>query len=279
MIVTEGKLTLMEASLYFDNEINSFNEAFKFNDVFVENLNITIEESVRLLTEGSSATIKMKVAEMKRKMDSDRLILKKHNIDMNAKDKIIREQVQKAVKELTNVKSSGADRTKAVGTLTNCLKEIFNFKGFTEDGIGEALVITFFISVINSVFAGIFIGLFGMGLGMAITAVAIAPITEEIAKFISIKRGHAGEFGFVFNALEFAQYLIQYGPMVGYAKMAVVRIFPVIMHYSTIIVEKYFNDKGEKTGNKSLDKIGLVIGMAIHALWNFLAVSGRLFSK
>ena len=95
----------------------------------------------------------------------------------------------------------------------------------------------------------------------------VAPISEEIAKFISISQKMGAEFLITFNVVEFMNYSKLFTMSKGIISIIViilVRLFVVGMHYTTAIVQKIYQEK-EKS------ELGLVVGMLIHFFFNMFA--------
>ena len=162
----------------------------------------------------------------------------------------------------------------------------FKFSGYDLNKIKNAIIITCVIIVINSLVHTVFSLLtLNADLAMVLTSILCAPITEELGKQISVKGGFSIEFEVVFNATEFTQYFLQYGPLVGFKKITVIRLKCVGLHITTHIIqwltnnEKIKNFLGIKNKEQSdtISLIGHIIGMAIHAFWN--AGGNKLFLK
>ena len=152
--------------------------------------------------------------------------------------------------------------------------------------IQKAIVLLLLVSTINSIIMTA-LQLILPGLGLALTAIFVAPITEESAKAVAIKGKYDKEFTIVFNIAEFSQYVIQGAPAAllfggkdGLKKLVAGRLAAVAMHCTTTIVQKLTQDEKiqKKLGlDKEKDKeqltfIGRITGMLIHAAWNIMAV-------
>lgn len=153
--------------------------------------------------------------------------------------------------------------------------------------IRQAWVLTFYVSIINTLFIIVLSGLFGnIGRGLAVWF--CAPLVEESAKQISIRGKFATEFAAVFNTYELSTYVMNMTMNgINPIKAIKTRLFPVFMHLSTTIIQYISNNKDilKKLGldkEEDADKIsfiGNVIGVLIHCTWNFLAMNSSGFNS
>jgi hypothetical protein len=157
------------------------------------------------------------------------------------------------------------------------LKKLANTKEINIKNIAKSLLLLYFVIFVGTylqMIIGSILITAGVSLVAAnvlliiITIVIIAPITEEVAKFISIKSDFSTTFLIVFNTFEFTKYVRSLYKTLG-IKIIIMRIAAIIMHYSTSFVQSFFISK-EK------NKLGLFLGILIHSLWNGFAIwSGR----
>lgn len=109
-------------------------------------------------------------------------------------------------------------------------------------------------------------------LASVLPAIMIAPITEEIAKQISIRGNYPWLYTSIFAGTEMALYLVNLTAMgisLGIAVLA--RVTAVMFHFTTMIIQKSFYDSGIETGDESKKQTGLFIAMILHCTWNSLA--------
>lgn len=129
---------------------------------------------------------------------------------------------------------------------------------------------TFIINILSLICA--LLGLSPL-IGFALGAIFIAPITEETAKFISIKKKATGQFFTTFNLAEFSMYIASL-TSAGVPLLTAVlgRLLAVSMHGATTYVQWRHRKSGEEKGevDDKTAKKGLAIGMVIHSMWNFL---------
>jgi hypothetical protein len=141
--------------------------------------------------------------------------------------------------------------------------------------LGESILVFVIVLVVNSVVYAILVIIVMMFIGepttagiiaMAITAVIVAPFTEEVAKYHSIKNDYPWIYVTIFAWAELLMYVSAGVPFL-------IRLFPLAMHYSTtlfqILVRNYRKEQGDDEETSS--KAGLYVGIAIHSLWNSLA--------
>lgn len=155
----------------------------------------------------------------------------------------------------------------------------------------KATTLLFWVFAFNSLFSITLNLLFGRA-GYLIFVCLIAPIMEESAKQISIRGKFQAEFAFVFNVFEFTNYITsvkQQAKIAGgkvvksdFMKYVGVRLSVVVMHISTTFIQWLTqNPKIQKMLNidSKEDKakaaaIGQLIGILIHASWNFVGRNG-----
>ena len=106
----------------------------------------------------------------------------------------------------------------------------------------------------------------GIVMGTFITALIVAPVTEEFFKLYTMKSGYGPTALFLFNAFEFSQYvLLMIAQGISPIKAILVRLVTVIMHYTSAGTQKYFYDKDE-------EETGYRLSILIHSLFNFFAI-------
>lgn len=122
---------------------------------------------------------------------------------------------------------------------------------------------------INTMMMMLFVSMAGPVVGMMMTAVLIGPVTEEIGRFINVRRRDGGRFNIIFNITEYFMYVFQAATLgIPIAAMAVLRILPVIMHTLwTVITRKNAQADANVPPMKSL---------AAHALFNAMPLIGSI---
>jgi len=110
-----------------------------------------------------------------------------------------------------------------------------------------------------------------------LTMVVIAPITEELGKYLATKFKSTGGHFIVFNAFEFTKYMIYYSSTMPVIQLLLVRSLAVGMHLVNTLIHKRAREKSDKEGNSNEARKGLLITILIHAAWNGL-LGGGFFS-
>lgn len=201
-----------------------------------------------------------KVKQLKGKLSS-------HGVDMKWFDTTID-------KHTTDIKKQSSVE-KAIDTAVKAFVSFSNeFRG-KYGNVAASAMLLFIVVAINTFLFNIIITALLLGgvsgpMAMTIAAATVAPLVEETAKFISIKAGATKEFFMVFNVIEFMKYVIMMTLTgIGIIPAMILRLTAVIMHGSTTKIQSLFVKEFPKEPKKQM--IGLGIGIAIHAIWNFMA--------
>ena len=105
---------------------------------------------------------------------------------------------------------------------------------------------------VNTVFFVIFALTFGPQIAPIATAILIAPVTEEISRFISVKRRDGGRFNIIFNITEYSLYMLQAVTAgISIPLMAVARLLPVMMHTFVTAITRNELQSGTKVPLKA----------------------------
>ena len=166
--------------------------------------------------------------------------------------------------------------SKQMGEMIDEIKE----RGFRDLTIPVITVIA--IIFINTAMMTLFTAATGDPLiALALGAVFVAPITEEVGRYINIKRGDGGRYNIIFNIAEFVTYIIR-APLMGitFGAMALARIIPVIDHTFWTVITRDRAMKG-KTGVGAFG-----VSSLLHSLTNLTAavpvmsiVTGAVLTK
>lgn len=231
----------------------------------------------RASTSRIKSIIDKKVVKLKKKQKQSEDILKENGYDVRPLNTIIDRNIQKYK---TSIKKAVQDKdVKRVGQLIkNCTEDsfkdvrgLFKFDLRTPANLIAAFVFLIIIATINTIFLVYFGAMTSTPLAaMALTAVIVAPVTEEIGKYLAIKGKMGSEFLLVFNIGEYLSYIAQ-GLAAGMnlTTIALIRIIPVIMHYYTAQVQV-------KAQRKDKELTGLSVAIIIHAVYNFIMSLGVL---
>lgn len=136
------------------------------------------------------------------------------------------------------------------------------------------------IMFVGTVFVGIFATAFGPSIGITLGAILVGPITEEIGRWVSIKKRAGGQFTILFNAVEFSTYLLSASVMgMSMGAMVLTRIAPLILHtLLTVLMRSGIQSGSAMTGTKITALHGLynAAQTASYAIWNSFAGIGIL---
>lgn len=142
--------------------------------------------------------------------------------------------------------------------------------------MNDALELMLMFMVVGMIVSMVINLILGPFIGNLVCTCILAPWSEEICKAIAIRGGFGREWAIVFNATEFSQYVIIFGPSVGFVKMIIARTIVVLMHLSTMLIQwittnpkvmaKLGWDKNKNT--EEIKTAGLMTSVAIHTLWN-----------
>lgn len=140
---------------------------------------------------------------------------------------------------------------------------------------GSYIFILFTIIIINTYVDVLLKLIFGPVMGESLTAVFVAPITEEIGKLTATKvNGKHGQwYNIIFNAYELSYYVSNMSKAGGKIMLAIgLRIPAVIMHTVNQLIIDY-GYKRDIAKGKDKDVAGgtaVMITMIIHAIFNFM---------
>jgi len=274
-MINSKKLNIMEDTLFLNstiiqiNNILPINEELSLFDVLKDTSN-TINESISFLL--SESAINSQINKYQAKIKTIENQLKNNGIDLTEMNKLIKEKTNKIINFTKNVKDGKINREKMSEMISESFLDIF--KDMTIKGVAGAILITLVIFIVhNLIFIFLSAYIATPGAAMAIVVIIISPIIEEIAKRISIKSGIAGEFLIVFNATEFLRGIsrfYKFGKNLG--KIILIKALPVFMHNFTMFVQhKFDKSDNDSTDENSNSKLGLLLGILVHGIWNFLS--------
>lgn len=262
-------------NICFENFI--FDEVPDIPPEEIEQLQIDLSECVEFLEEGFFQDyLKYGHQQLKLLGDSTKYIAQsaKKIVDIIKAFGITKEGRARISKEFSTCFMNVANSYNFIGL------DSLKFKGYDSNKIARAFTLVVYASTINTLFLAISMLLFGPKIGPILTNVICAPIVEEGAKVVSIKGKFDVEFAVVFNAYEFASY-VQRAPLFNlpYKKVAIIRIFPIIMHLVTTTIHKITGKTPENDPKTKKDTtlIGYIIGVLIHFAWNFMSVFENSF--
>lgn len=185
------------------------------------------------------------------------------------------------VRKIAERKARGMKPENLKSKFSKQMLEMFDeMKGAGIISLTAPILTIIFIIYVSTVFSGIFILSFGPDVGMMIGAILVAPVVEEIGRWISIKNRAGGQFTILFNAVEFLSYVLQSSVMgVAMGTMALVRIAPIILHtLLTVLMRSGIQSGSRMPGTQAGVIHGLynAANVASHAIWNSFAGIGVL---
>ena len=256
---------------YYESELlyESFFEDIKnkFSNInFIENLNSKIDKKV--------ITHKAKIKKIEGK-------LKEKGIDPDFIKTVTTKHVKQAIKQIHKNNDVKNIAKISLNHFSNAVDEV---KGEIKKSVGEATLFSigllFVVVMINSFLLALLTILcvsFGLApiFGFYLTAIFVAPLTEEYGKYISIKYDSVGSYFIFFNTLEFFSYIFQLvGSGMSLTLAILLRSLPVLMHALTTTIQYRMRKNAKKEDKEEASKLGLIAGIMIHFFWNLSAVIG-----
>lgn len=173
--------------------------------------------------------------------------------------------VEKAIKR--KVKESNPTKV-SPSIFSTQLKEIFEeLKAQNKiKVITYSIIIFAVILLVNTTMITVLSTIVSPLAAMSITVVFVAPVVEEIGKYISIKNEMTGAFLISFNIGEFLSYMLQASTMgISLGVMAAIRLLPVAMHTMwTIIMRHKYQTDGSGPASTTV----------LHMLYNAIPIVG-----
>jgi len=182
----------------------------------------------------------------------------------------IRSKVSNSIKTGTDIQNQISESVseKVISFVTNMVGE---FGGDTV--INKSIIILIIVILINSFTFTLCAALTPITpIAPFIVPICIAPITEEIAKQISIRGDYPWLYTTIFAGTEFAIYipkLLAYGMSLPAAILT--RLVALAFHFATTAIQKTFYDRGIQSGSETEKETGLFVGMTLHCIWNSVA--------
>jgi hypothetical protein len=152
-----------------------------------------------------------------------------------------------------------------------------------------ALIVNSLGIAILQIVAALMAGPAGLEIGSKIGACIIAPIVEEFCKRTANKGGYLPTFLIVFNIAEASLYITSITATgVKITKAIIIRGIAIGLHISTSVVQWITSNekfqkfigldklKNPEDAKKSISAIGYIVGVLMHALYNFSGTFGKL---
>lgn len=270
----------------YDLTVEEINSIFSSNDIIIDEVFINTKQIQDFLNKNFNPFIKMGIS------PSDIKLLKTRSIDVSS--------------NILNIVKTQGLNNKSKASISTELNNFYDFvadllKDFVIDqkipdkfdarNITKSLILLLIVASINDIFTILFILLFSQNplLGERISAIIVAPLTEEAGKIISIKGKFDKEYFFIFNAFEFATY-VKLGVNAGadLKKMVLLRSIAVSAHFTFTLIHKFmqsdiikklFNPKDEKDFEDKCIFTGNIIGVALHTLFNSPIIQNIITDK
>lgn len=161
------------------------------------------------------------------------------------------------------------DKAKAAGEATE--------ESSTAAKIGVAVVFFIILMIVNTAIMIPLAIAFGPMVGLTLVAIIVGPILEEAVKAYFV----ANNMAYIGTAVTFGIEYLNYVVMMVGSGMALpvammIRVIPLMMHFITTWIQKFFYEKGKETGIPSeMEKqqfVGWCGGVAFHMAFNALAL-------
>lgn len=221
-------------------------------------------------------------------------ILKEHNISvstLHTKGKLIGKKLVKQFEQNKTPKETAKVFSKLINSVVlsvigPALSKIKKIGKYAKDQkLLMKVAITIMALAVLTVVQGAMVIPLTMSLGHVgsiVSAIIVAPFTEEAMKTYFIASGMAWSGTGIFVGVEAIHYIIRM-TAAGFTLPAAIGIRAVaaVIHFTTTLVQKYLIDRGEikkvslnkkrSINNKSLF-VGWIAGVSIHMAWNSIAV-------
>lgn len=192
------------------------------------------------------------VKKHEKKINEYRRVLKSNGIDLKYIDKVAKKHANKITRNISKQDLQEAVGAKTGNLFKDQIRDMYNefFNGSKKDmfeNLTYSVLLVVVVYQLNTFLFGIFIVLTGGNVAIAgfLTAVLVAPFTEELTKFISIKEGFSLPYLIAFNVAEFSLYVARYGPVAG-PIIIPVRMLSVVMHTLWTIIQRKRYQEGVK---------------------------------
>lgn len=160
------------------------------------------------------------------------------------------------------------DVSKEMITLLKKVKQ--SNPNMTQKIIGSVSIFTMLI-LSQSFIVGFLGGLISPEIAMRVAAVTLAPVFEEYAKRVAIRRKYPFVYTGIFAGVEFLMYVIDLVSRgANLPRTIIMRSITLLMHFSTTFIQKLIIDK---YGIDSFaGRISWIIAVVIHSLFNILGI-------
>ena len=263
----------------FDELINESQIMLDFDDILIQEG--VIPDSInrkakKIIEKWGKIDIRPKLAKLERDLKSQGVAVGKLNT-------IIQKNANNAISEIKssqrNPKKIGSILVKHYNKTQEEVNELSDIEKW-----GGSIILLLFVLVINTFIYTVLINI-GMMFGLpsimplAVAGIMVAPLVEESAKFISIKKKATGQYFTVFNIGEYILLVYQFTRFENVPLLfaALARLISVGLHGLLTWVQWKARKIGEERGetDDKTAKQGLMLAMMMHSTMNFLSIMAR----
>ena len=236
-----GLSELYESSLFLDDEYSIMLTESKMTKLLSTNKELSKKVSK---TESEFEKNKKKVKDIGI-IDIDKL-----TGDIKANSRAIKRDIK-----------NGKSKSEVIKNIIGEYFDISNYDDFIENS--ESVVILSIVIAIQATIVTIMMLMLPGVVVTIINAIVIAPITEEIGSYLSVKGDTSESYELLFNVIRFATHLTSDSGMPNFITGG---LFSVLMHYTNSAIKKYYDREED-----NLEK-GTAISIAINATYNTLSI-------
>jgi len=209
--------------------------------------------------EKTFAKYKINISSLKSKAKQQAYKLKAEFDKGKTPEEVSNKLVLHVSKEVKNVLKKSKDKIKEISTTKKILISIIAF-----------LIMVYVNTIISQL---LLLVISNPSTIISIIVLVVAPMIEEASKNFFIKKDMPWIGTSVVFGLEAVHYIAQliFSGGAAIARMAVIRLVALLMHFSTTYVQKKIIEKGEAE-EKDRAFIAWTIGVGIHVSWNALAL-------
>ena len=202
-------------------------------------------------------------------------IKNKKNINTTKIEKIVKHFTKQAITDFTN--STNKKSFSFNKYINEAFQTVIKSNVVNDDigGVSKSIILIIAILVVNYFISSILLTFgFPSNFVSNFSNIISAPLTEETAKFISVKQNFTKEFFIIFNITEFTLFIIA-AASTGILTPAhvFVRLIVIGFHLLLTLIHVSARNESKKSENKdnNLPLIGLSMATVLHAVWNSLA--------
>lgn len=235
---------------------------------FYKNMQSASKNKIKTYVKNKNKEQKKLFSRMKKIMTQNDISVEKIEALVDEKSNEYKNTIVQAVKNEDEQKVKNGFKN-SIKEFFTALKELISPEKLSDESTFKAILIFCVLYFLLSLLYVICTLLFGPFLAQLLTIVVFAPIFEEYAKSVAIRKNNAGKFLIVFNIVEFTTYMLTIVYMgstgifgIGSVIVAsLMRVVVIFFHYTTAATQKMYAKKDKK-------QIGLILAIILHGLWN-----------